>query len=140
MVDDDRSFLGVVGSNEATLHGLWKNELSLFCHLVVKSKDCVLPLTWRNLEVTWTMISEHLFCCTPILGNLKGILFAMCRIVEVSPLMVGVMASQVVYFFNDPWDHDILFLQISRYLHLFQLITFASHFWVSSFEKAYPPN
>jgi hypothetical protein len=52
MVDDNESILGVVVSNEATLHGLWKNELSLFCHLVVKSKDYVLPLTWWNLEVT----------------------------------------------------------------------------------------
>lgn len=52
IVDDNESILGVVASNEATLHGLWKNELLLFCHLVVESKDYVLPLTWWNLEVT----------------------------------------------------------------------------------------
>lgn len=90
--------------------------------------------TWKSHEVWFSNIS---FVAHQILGNLKGILFAMCRIVEVSPLMVGIMASQVVYFSNDPWDHDILFLQLSRYLHLFQLIIFACRFWVSSFDKAY---
>jgi hypothetical protein len=36
------AFLG----NEATLHGLLKNELGLFRHLLVKLEDYQLPLTW----------------------------------------------------------------------------------------------
>jgi hypothetical protein len=89
---------------------------------------------WKSHEMWFSNIS---FVARQILGNLKGILFAMCRIVEVSPLMVGVMASQAIYFFNDPWDHDIFLSHISRYLHLFQLIAFASHFWVLNFDKGY---
>ncbi len=43
--DDDESIFGEVVSNETTLHGLLKNELGLFCHLVVKLEDYRLPLT-----------------------------------------------------------------------------------------------
>jgi hypothetical protein len=37
---------GLATSNEATLQGLLKNELSLFCHLHMKPKHYILPLTW----------------------------------------------------------------------------------------------
>jgi hypothetical protein len=50
IVDDDDSIFGVVTFNENTIHGLLKNELTLFCHLHVKLEDCGLPLTWWKLH------------------------------------------------------------------------------------------
>jgi hypothetical protein len=41
---DDDSIFGVVTSNEATLHGLLKNELGLFRRLHVKLKDFFIAL------------------------------------------------------------------------------------------------
>jgi len=50
-VDGDKdSIFGVVTSNEVTLHGLLLNELNLFHHLHVKSKDFMMPLTWWNIH------------------------------------------------------------------------------------------
>jgi hypothetical protein len=46
IIIDDESIFGVVASNEVILHGLLKNELGLFRHLPMKSKDYLLPLTW----------------------------------------------------------------------------------------------
>jgi len=46
IVDDDNSIYGVVTSNEDTIHGLLKNELTLFRHLHVKPEDYALPFTW----------------------------------------------------------------------------------------------
>ncbi len=51
LVDDD-SIFRVVTLNVATLHKLLKNELGLFCHLHVKLKDYVLPLTWWKSHET----------------------------------------------------------------------------------------
>lgn len=48
--DDDNSILEVVTSNETTLQGLVKNELSLFHHLPMKPKDVVLPLNWWKIH------------------------------------------------------------------------------------------
>jgi hypothetical protein len=50
IVHDDDSIFGVVTSNEDTIHGLLKNELTLFHHLHLKPKDCALPLTWWQLH------------------------------------------------------------------------------------------
>ncbi len=49
---DEDSIFGVVTSNEVTLHGLLRNELNLFCHLHVKLKDSILPLTWWKIHDT----------------------------------------------------------------------------------------
>jgi hypothetical protein len=49
---DEDSIFGVVTSNEVTLHGLLRNELNLFCHLHVKLKDSILPLTWWKIHET----------------------------------------------------------------------------------------
>ncbi len=38
--------------NEDTIHGLLKNELTLFPHLHLKHEDCALPLTWWQLHET----------------------------------------------------------------------------------------
>jgi hypothetical protein len=39
VTDDDE----LLASNEATFHGLLKNELGLFCHLPMKLEDCLFP-------------------------------------------------------------------------------------------------
>jgi hypothetical protein len=49
-INDDDSIFWVVTSNEYTIHGLLKNELTLFDHLHMKPKDCALPLTWWPLH------------------------------------------------------------------------------------------
>ncbi len=41
VTNDDELIFGAVVSNEATFHGLLKNELGLFCHLPMKLKDCL---------------------------------------------------------------------------------------------------
>jgi hypothetical protein len=46
IIDDDKLIFGVMASNEVILHGCLKNELGLFHHLPMKSKDYLLPLTW----------------------------------------------------------------------------------------------
>jgi len=45
-INDDELIFGAMVSNEATFHGLLKNELGLFCHLPMKLEDCLFPLTW----------------------------------------------------------------------------------------------
>jgi hypothetical protein len=45
-------FFGVVTFNQDTIHGLLKNELTLFHHLHVKLKDYALPLTWWKSHET----------------------------------------------------------------------------------------
>jgi hypothetical protein len=58
VIDDDESIFGAIASNEVTLHGLLKNELGLFCHLPVKPKDCILPLTWwKSHEIRFPNVS-----------------------------------------------------------------------------------
>ncbi len=58
MVDDDESIFGAMASNEATLHGLLKNELSLFHCLHVKLEIYLLPLTrWNSHEIWFPNIS-----------------------------------------------------------------------------------
>jgi hypothetical protein len=48
---DDDSIFGGMTSNATILHKLLKNELGLFCHLHLKPKDFVLPLTrWKSHE------------------------------------------------------------------------------------------
>jgi hypothetical protein len=44
--DDEKSIFGVMTSNEVTLQGLLRNELTLICHLSMKLKDIILPLIW----------------------------------------------------------------------------------------------
>jgi hypothetical protein len=44
--DEEESIFGAMTSNEVTLKGLLRNELSLFRHLLVKLKEIVLPLIW----------------------------------------------------------------------------------------------
>jgi hypothetical protein len=44
--NDDELIFGVVASNEATLHGLLKNEFGMFHHLLVKLENYLLPFTW----------------------------------------------------------------------------------------------
>jgi ABC-type uncharacterized transport system YnjBCD ATPase subunit len=44
--DDEESIFGAMTSNEATLQGLLRNELSLIRYLLVKPKDIILPLIW----------------------------------------------------------------------------------------------
>jgi hypothetical protein len=51
IVDED-SIFGVMTFNEDTIHGLWKNELTLFRHLHLKPKECALPLIWWQLHET----------------------------------------------------------------------------------------
>jgi hypothetical protein len=46
VIDEDELIFGVVVSNEATFHGLLKNELGLFCHIFMKLENYLLPLTW----------------------------------------------------------------------------------------------
>jgi hypothetical protein len=48
--DDDESIFGAMTSNEATLQGLLRNELSLIYHLLVKPKDIILPLIWWEIH------------------------------------------------------------------------------------------
>jgi hypothetical protein len=48
LVVDDESIFGAMISNEIPLHGLVENELSLFQHLHVKLRDCLLPLTYKS--------------------------------------------------------------------------------------------
>jgi hypothetical protein len=51
MVDHDESIFGAMASNEATLHGLLKNELYLFHCLHVKLEN-IYPLTrWNSHEI-----------------------------------------------------------------------------------------
>jgi hypothetical protein len=58
MVVNENSIFGLVTSNETILQGLLKNELSLFCHLHVKPKHCLLPLTWwKSHELQFPNIS-----------------------------------------------------------------------------------
>jgi hypothetical protein len=48
---DDGSIFGAMTSNATALHKLLNNELGLVCHLHVKPKDFVLPLTqWKSHE------------------------------------------------------------------------------------------
>jgi hypothetical protein len=55
---DEDSIFGVVISNEATLHGLLRNELNLFRHLHVKLKDSMLPLNWWKIhEIEFSNVS-----------------------------------------------------------------------------------
>jgi hypothetical protein len=42
-----------MASNEIKLHGLLKNALGLFYHLLVKLEDCLLPLTWSKSHEIW---------------------------------------------------------------------------------------
>jgi len=49
--DDDDSIFGAMTSNATIFHKLLKNELGLFCHLHLKPKDSVLPLSrWKSHE------------------------------------------------------------------------------------------
>jgi hypothetical protein len=51
-VVDDESIFGAMTSNEATLCGLLKNELSLFHRLHVKFENYLLPLIgWNSHEI-----------------------------------------------------------------------------------------
>jgi hypothetical protein len=51
-IDDDESIFWARIFNEDTIHGLLKNELTLFYHFHAKPKDCALPLTWQQLHET----------------------------------------------------------------------------------------
>jgi len=52
LVVDDESIFGAMASNEATLCGLLKNELSLFHRLHVKFENYLLPLIgWNSHEI-----------------------------------------------------------------------------------------
>ncbi len=57
ITDDDELIFGAVASNEATFHGLLKNELGLFYHLPMKLEDCLFPLTWwKSHEIRFLII------------------------------------------------------------------------------------
>ncbi len=59
VVVNEDSIFGLVTSNEAILQRLLKNELSLFYHLHVKPKHCLLPLTWwKSHELQFPNISS----------------------------------------------------------------------------------
>jgi hypothetical protein len=68
VTDDEELIFGAMASNEATFHGLLKNELGLFCHLPMKLEDCLFFLTWwKSHEICFL---NYFFVARKILGIL----------------------------------------------------------------------